>query len=363
MIDTLATNCVMTRGYNRTLLADLLLFEWWAIPHYIADLLEKREFSKLKKKHGDFYTLLKDKNIIVSIPKEDLPLFPTFDLKYVSPSLIEHALIDWDENYSKYDLIHSLKELESVGCRNLSLRFYTDFDVMIIEKLFDRIFKSTIEATDITIPFDTLVKHFDFFESLKKSNGRFKELIAHSCPNTLPVHFEKIDWIIATKEKISDCTSCGKISPLYFCLNMPHYTLTKNYNNCLYKKLGIDIHGNIKNCPSSKQSFGLINEQDLMDTVLSDEFQKLGLINKDQIEICSDCEFRSICSDCRIYTENEGDIYSKPIKCSYNPYISKWEGENGHKTLVECGVIADENGLTLDHEKIAKINAELWSEE
>jgi SPASM domain peptide maturase of grasp-with-spasm system len=363
MVDTLATNCIMTRGYNRTLLADLLLFEWWAIPHYIADLLEKRAFSELKTQHEDFYTLLKDKNIIVSIPKEDLLLFPAFDLKYVSPSLIEHALIDWDEQFSNYDLIHSFNQLESLGCRNLSLRFYSDFDVIILEKLFNRISKSTIEATDITIPFDTLVKNFDFFVSLKNSNGRFKEIIPHSCPNVLPINLKKIDWIIATEEKITDCTSCGKISSLYFCLNMPHYTLTKNYNNCLYKKLGIDVHGNIKNCPSSKQSFGLINEEDLKDIVLSDEFQKLGLINKDQIKICSDCEFRSICSDCRIYTEIEDDIYSKPKKCKYNPYISKWEGESGHRTLAECGIIYDENGLALDHGEIDKVNAELWSEE
>ncbi len=36
-------------------------------------------------------------------------------------------------------------------------------------------------------------------------------------------------------------------------------------------------------------------------------------------------EFRYICTDCRAYTENPEDIYSKPLKCGYNSYTNKWE--------------------------------------
>ncbi|HLV91705.1 MAG TPA: hypothetical protein VKX34_01175, partial [Aequorivita sp.] len=50
-------------------------------------------------------------------------------------------------------------------------------------------------------------------------------------------------------------------------------------------------------------------------------------------------------------------------ECNYNPYIAKWEGEEGYKTLSECGVISNENGFTIDHDKIAEINAKLWGEE
>lgn len=78
--------------------------------------------------------------------------------------------------------------------------------------------------------------------------------------------------------------------------------------------------------------------------------------------VCKDCEFRSICSDCRIYTENNGNEYSKPINCTYNPYISKWSNEEGYRTLSECGVISNEHEFSIDHERIAAINKELWGE-
>ena len=38
-----------------------------------------------------------------------------------------------------------------------------------------------------------------------------------------------------------------------------------------------------------------------------------------------DCKFRYICTDCRAYLANPNDMYSKPLKCNYNPYSATWE--------------------------------------
>jgi hypothetical protein len=32
-----------------------------------------------------------------------------------------------------------------------------------------------------------------------------------------------------------------------------------------------------------------------------------------------------MCTDCRVYLQDPNDIYSKPLKCGYNPYTNKWE--------------------------------------
>ncbi len=40
---------------------------------------------------------------------------------------------------------------------------------------------------------------------------------------------------------------------------------------------------------------------------------------------CDDCKFSYICTDCRAYLENPEDMYSKPLKCGYNPYTNEWE--------------------------------------
>jgi len=52
--------------------------------------------------------------------------------------------------------------------------------------------------------------------------------------------------------------------------------------------------------------------------------KKYWNITKDQIDICKDCEFRHICTDCRAYIEDPKNIYSKPLKCGYNPYTNDW---------------------------------------
>ena len=38
------------------------------------------------------------------------------------------------------------------------------------------------------------------------------------------------------------------------------------------------------------------------------------------------------------------------------------KGEEGYRTLAECGVVSNAEGFSIDHERIAAINAELWGE-
>lgn len=54
-------------------------------------------------------------------------------------------------------------------------------------------------------------------------------------------------------------------------------------------------------------------------------FTELWHITKDRIEVCKDCEFRYICTDCRCFIIDESNIYSKPKNCKYNPYSTEWE--------------------------------------
>ena len=55
------------------------------------------------------------------------------------------------------------------------------------------------------------------------------------------------------------------------------------------------------------------------------DLKKYWFINKDKISVCQDCEFRHVCTDCRAYIENPEDLYSKPLKCGYDPYANVWE--------------------------------------
>ncbi|MEM9823198.1 MAG: hypothetical protein AAF985_19110, partial [Bacteroidota bacterium] len=86
----------------------------------------------------------------------------------------------------------------------------------------------------------------------------------------------------------------------------------------------------IKNCPSLPNTYGHIANTTLAEALNQDEFKKVWNINKDQISVCKDCEFRHVCTDCRAYLEKPNDPYSKPLKCGYDPYTNKWQKWSSH---------------------------------
>lgn len=127
------------------------------------------------------------------------------------------------------------------------------------------------------------------------------------------------------KDSFDDGLCCGQIciENLDFSGRWVNSMLSQK-NGCLYKKAFINKNGDVTNCPSMTKVFGNIQETSLCDIIKSSAFTKYWEITKDNIQICRDCEFRYNCTDCRAFIEDPLNIYSKPIKCSYNPYLGKW---------------------------------------
>lgn len=139
--------------------------------------------------------------------------------------------------------------------------------------------------------------------------------------NSINIHY--------VKNHLYNKKCCGFITPDFFMLNRHCFAESKNSNNCLNGKISIDINGDIKNCPSMPESYGNIKDTSLEEVINKPGFKKYWNITKDDIEVCRDCEFRYICTDCRAYTErtkfgDEGLDLSKPLKCGYNPYTNEW---------------------------------------
>lgn len=64
--------------------------------------------------------------------------------------------------------------------------------------------------------------------------------------------------------------------------------------------------------------YGNIFINNIMNIVYSNNFQKYWYIKKDDIDGCKECEYRYICTDCRVFIKDTENIYSKPIKCPKN---------------------------------------------
>lgn len=160
-------------------------------------------------------------------------------------------------------------------------------------------------------------------------------------------------------------SSNSQVDPAYFKSNITLYTESLNRHTFFNAKLFIRSNGDILNAPNTAFVVGNVH------STAKGEFRKLvghpeltqwWSVTKDETDVCKDCEFRNMCVDSRpIQTRNASEYYHTS-ECNYNPYICKWKGEEGYRTLAECGVISNAEGFTIDHDRIATINAELWGE-
>ena len=90
-------------------------------------------------------------------------------------------------------------------------------------------------------------------------------------------------------------------------------------------------------------------------------FKELWNIRKEHTLICKDCEFRRLCVDNRI-PHKINNRWTHSTECEYNPYISKWNFEEGYLSLKDSGVELVNGELLIDKEKLDLINNRLWFE-
>ncbi|KAA3644370.1 MAG: hypothetical protein DWP98_12335 [Bacteroidetes bacterium] len=68
-----------------------------------------------------------------------------------------------------------------------------------------------------------------------------------------------------------------------------------------------------------------LDKDDLTEIISDGEINLGWKISKDRIDVCKNCEFRNICSDCRAFRIDQNDFLSKPLKCGYDPYKAQWK--------------------------------------
>ncbi len=331
----LFADCVPVRGANRSVVCDIQNNKYHFIPNGLYHILKNYEGKTIgfvKKEFKDefdetideyFEFLLKNNLVFFNSNPE---LFPKISLEWHSPALITNMIIDFDK------LNHSLKkiipQLEELKCSYIQFRFFRETSLNFVRKLLDiiNLEKSRIIHIDLILPYNDKLKK-NKLDVIIKKNPRIHSIILYNSPYEKSHHplWPKMGYLLYVKKDIINEKHCGIISTEYFYSNIKLLSESQNYNTCLNRKISIDKEGNIKNCPSMSQSFGNINDTTLLEALNHKDFRKYWRITKNQIDVCKDCEFRHICTDCRAYLENPENDYSKPLKCGYNPYTNVWE--------------------------------------
>lgn len=338
----LHTNCIPVQGALQSIICDLHRNTFDIITNDLYQILVqfdgKKSVEEIKTYYKNIYDDIIDEYFEFLFEKEyifitDTPKwYPKLSLEYDYPFEISNAILDRNIT-SNYNIYKAFDELEHLHCKFLEMRFY---DEVTLEKLVD--YLNYIEENQYIIYSIGIILPFSI-ETTKENLGKLIEnhprisyfIISNSRVNeTIPPIAETMGYIIYAKAKVESKKCCGVVSPEYFISNIKLFTEAQRFNSCLHKKISIDKDGNIKNCPSMAESFGNINTTTLEEALNQKGFKKYWNLTKDSIEICKDCEFRYICTDCRGYTEKskqnaDGLDTSKPLKCGYNPYTSEWE--------------------------------------
>ncbi len=337
----LFADCFLVKGYLRTMILDVGRQGIYFVNNSYNDLLEALGTATI----GEVYDMLDgedDKQEFEAFLKylienelatlvDDIKLFPAIDTAWHHTSIITNAIIDTRNTQHDYEGIFA--QLDELRCWYLQLRSYEVLSAEDLLQILSCTENKHFRNIQIITKYDEEKLSHEAIEGIMKKYPLIT-ITVHSSPFNNLVKNEPLKGIIDLglgfimyiKQPISSCSACGIINSKSF--NIPTLgTLTENihFNGCLNRKIAVDENGEIKNCPSMATSYGHVSTVSLQEVALNAGFKSIWNINKDKIEVCKDCEYRYICTDCRAYTKTAGDLYAKPAKCSYNPYTGQWQ--------------------------------------
>lgn len=326
--------CFATRGFLRSVIIDTQRLDFYFIPNELYEILtgnDKVLFPEILKRYGkenedtinEYVSFLLEKDLAFFTTEPNA--FSKISCEWINPRRISNAIIDIDES-STYNINEIVKELDELDCESLQIRIFCQKTFEFYDSLSNILNKTKqLKTVEIIMPYNYKFTAETNYTSILRKSLIINRLIIFNSPYNSEIFDEIGSILYFTKCNIDNEDHCGNILKEYFTTDLENIIEGLKYNTCLNKKVSIDRFGNIKNCPSMKNSFGKVGKTSIIDILKDPVFTNVWNINKDQIKICKDCEFRSICTDCRAYLQTPSDIYSKPLKCAYNPYTAIWE--------------------------------------
>jgi len=318
--------CLPVKGASRSIICDLQRDTFTYITNEIFDMLnstvflEKIENSDKKDDIIAILNYLKEEGVgfYTSNPEN----FPKINFALNDfPEIVKNSIIDFDRN-SNHDLLSIVEQLSELRCSAVELRFFDEVSQDIFTKYLSCFVSSTIRTLNIVLRYSdwTTLENMD---EILFNNKRLNKIVIHNSCNALSQKQNLQSRIHYIVDNIQDAFCCGNISPYYFISNIDFFKDAITSNTCLNKKICVDSRGDVKNCPAMSISYGHISTTRLKECLDNEQFKKMWSIKKDDVEVCKNCEFRYICTDCRVFTIND-NLYSKPKKCNYDPYKNTW---------------------------------------
>lgn len=343
----LFANCVPVKGARRSTLCDLQNGCYCFIPNALFYMLTecsgltidriKAHFDTHDNSAGivdEYFRFLVDNEFGFFCDEPER--FPPIDFTFLRPEQITNAVLDI-RNCSDHPYEDIIDQLVALGCRALQVRFFDEMPLAQIEKILHTTERHTLRHLDILIQYTPEMTD-DALLLIVAEHPAISQISVHAAPARRELESpQKIVRVCFWPSRCDSSDHCGFVQPAYFALNLEHFSEAQHHNTCLNLKIAIDANGEIKNCPALSKSFGNVRSTRLADVVALRPFRNLWEIKKDAIEVCRECEFRYMCTDCRALLTDPSNILSKPAKCGYDPLTGTWsEVTPGNGERMKC---------------------------
>lgn len=323
----LFANCIPVKGARRSLICDLQTRQYHFIPQALYEILTEHPntaLAQVQATYGhehdsviaEYFEFLLSEGL--AFETQEPEHFPALNLAWRSPYAVTNAIVDYD--HSDYDIVSVLQQLDALNCQAVHLRFFSHVDENQLHATLATLDSSCLRHVELLLRYRPEYTAA-YIEHLLEQFPRISAITVHEAP--LPESWAGERNVQFVRGLIASAAHCGSISEVNFCTNLSFFTEALHFNSCLNRKVGVDINGQIKNCPSMQASFGNVRDITLQEAIGNPAFQRLWHISKNQVAVCQDCEFRLVCTDCRAYTQHDG-LLEKPAKCRYDPYTATW---------------------------------------
>lgn len=351
--------CIPVKGYHRAIIYDIVRKDYFFIPNEHYHILNRNSllnFNKIKDYEErnmlvDF--LLQEEIIFELADKEHKKRFKAFKTELELANQITSLVVHSNVDLAFFDLIDDEYIL------NLS----------IIAPRIDEHLLRVLEKVS-TLEIDSVYLYIVEFE-LDNLEGQRELLSRYS--SVFSVNFfgvkdsriknELYKNIFFNFFKPAFSEYQNKLTTDKLVINKEHFLEAYNFHSYYHAKVYIDRAGYIKNGLNHPENFGNLNgitKALFFQIISSDAFRELGEINKNDTLVCADCEFRYMCIDSRVPIKGDKGWYHE-TECAYNPYLAKWENEEGYLTLSESGIDVSGSGCSIDKKKLSAEFKKAWS--
>ncbi len=223
------SNCFLVKGYLRGIVMDLQRKQYLFVPINTIEILEKKSFcaDEFSPDYNKFIDFLEKNEIIFPINKKNVNCFPSFNMGYLTPSIIDNSIIDADE-LSLNDVFLFINQLDTLLCNSVQFRFYSKPELSCLLSILDAINASSIESVEVLMPEvewlnDSTLKEFAF------NNKKLTSLFFHSAKKDDKNYYNQttVTWIVRS---IKSFQNCGNVKLDYFYVDIGLTTLSYSYN-------------------------------------------------------------------------------------------------------------------------------------